>query len=146
MQGHHSSCGKFAAHTFQIKDRIFCAACVGLLIGGLLALVGSLLYFFVSWNFAENSFLLVLMGVSGVGFGFLQLKFRSLIRLSLNITFVLGTFFILIGIDQIIHSLLIDLFVVSLILFWLYTRISLSQWDHENICSNCNIVNCELIN
>ena len=146
MQGHHSSCGKFTAHTFQIKGRIFCAACVGLLVGGLLALVGSVLYFFVSWNFAGNGFLLVLVGVLGVGCGFLQQKLRSLIRLSLNIIFVLGTFFILIGIDQIIHSLLIDLFVVSLILFWLYTRISLSHWDHENICSNCNIVNCELLN
>lgn len=146
MQGHHSSCGKFTAHTFQINGRIFCAACVGLLFGGLLALAGSLLYFFISWNFVENGFLLVLVGVLGVGCGFLQQKFRSLIRLSLNIIFVLGTFFILIGIDQIIHSLLIDLFVVSVILFWLYTRISLSQRDHENICSNCNIVNCELLN
>ncbi len=119
MQGHHSSCGKFTTHTFQIKGRIFCAACVGLLIGGLLTLAGSFLYFFFSWNLSENSFLLVFVGVLGVGFGFLQQKFRSLIRLSLNIVFVLGTFFILIGIDEITHSLLIDLFVVSLILFWL---------------------------
>jgi len=146
MQGHHSSCGKFTAHTFQIQARIFCAACAGLLIGGLVALVGSLLYFFFSWNLVENSFLLVIVGVFGVGFGFFQLKFRSLVRLSLNTVFVLGTFFILIGIDEITHSLLIDLFVISLILFWLYTRISLSHWDHENICSNCNVVNCELIN
>ena len=145
MQGHHSSCGKFTAHTFQIQGRIFCAACVGLLIGGLLALVGSFLYFFFSWDFTENSFVLVLMSIFGVGFGFLQLKFRSLIRLSLNIVFVLGTFFILVGIDKIVHSLLIDLFVVSLILFWLYARISLSHWDHENICSNCNDVNCKLM-
>lgn len=146
MHGHHFNCGKFTAHTFQLKGSIFCAACAGLLIGGLLTLAGSLHYFFFSWNFIENSYLLVFVGVFGVGFGFLQQKFRSYIRLFLNTVFVLGTFFILIGIDKIVHSLLIDLFVVSLILFWLFMRISLSKQDHEIICFECNVVDCELVN
>ena len=146
MQGHHPRCGKFTAHTFQVKGRIFCAACVGLLLGGLLALAGSLLYFFVNLHVTEHSSLLVLVGVLGVCFGLLQHKFRSLTRLSLNTAFVLGTFLILIGIDETVHSLMIDLFVVSLILFWLFTRVSLSQWDHERICSDCRVTDCELVN
>jgi len=145
VQGHHSSCGKFTAHTFQIQGMIFCTACAGLLVGGLLTLPGSLLYFFFGWNITDNSFILLFMGVLGVGFGLLQQKFRSFIRLSLNTVFVLGTFFILIGIDEIIHSLFIDLFVASMILFWLFTRISLSQQDHERICLNCGIVDCTLV-
>jgi len=146
MQGHHPSCGKFTAHTFRVKDRIFCAACVGLLLGGLLALAESFLYFFFDCYVAEQASLLVYVGVIGVGFGLFQHKFRSLIRLSLNTFFVLGTFLILSGIDEMVHSLMVDLFVVSLILFWLFTRISLSQWDHETICSDCKVVDCELVN
>jgi hypothetical protein len=144
LQGHHPSCGKFAAHIFQVRGRTFCAACMGLLLGGLLALAGALLYFFGGWWVAgQNSSLMVLLGILGVGFGLFQFKFRNLVRFSLNTFFVLGTLFILIGIDGIVYSLMFDLFVVSLVLFWLFTRISLSQWDHERICSDCDVAGCE---
>jgi hypothetical protein len=146
MKGHHLTCGNFTAHTFQIKSTIFCAACIGLLLGGLLTLTGTILYFFFNWNITEYGAHLVIVGVLGVGFGLFQHKFSGLIRLSINTAFVLGTFLILIAIDEIVHSLMVDLFVVSLILFWLFTRVSLSQWDHEKICSDCRVVNCELVN
>ncbi len=145
LQGHHPTCGNFAAHVFRIRSKTFCAACTGLLLGGLSALTGALLYFFGNWQVAEqNSPLMVLLGILGVGLGLFQFKFRNVVRLSLNTLFVLGTLFILIGIDELVHSLMFDLFVVSLVLFWLFTRISLSQWDHERICSDCNVASCEL--
>jgi hypothetical protein len=145
MKGHHPSCENFAFHTFSIKSKVFCAACSGLFVGGLVTMIGSFFYFLVNWIAVENGILFVIFGTFGVGFGLVQHWFKSLIRLSLNFVFVLGSFFILIGIDEIIHSLIIDLFVISLILFWLFTRISLSHWDHERICSNCRVVNCEFI-
>lgn len=145
MKGHHPSCGKFNLHTFNIKNRVLCAACVGLFIGGVTTIVGSFFYFLTSWIVIENGVFFVILGILGVSFGFFQQWFRSLIRLSLNFVFVLGSFFILIGIDKIIQSLIIDLFVISLIFFWLFTRISLSHWDHERICSSCGVVNCEFI-
>ncbi|UCC58125.1 MAG: hypothetical protein JSW14_07175 [Candidatus Bathyarchaeum sp.] len=144
LQGHHPSCGKFVAHVFQIRSKTFCAACVGLLLGGLLALAAALLYFFGKWYVVEqSSSLIVLVGILGVGLGLFQFKFRNLLRLSLNTFFVLGTLLILIGIDEFVQSLMVDLFVVCLILFWLFTRISLSQWDHKRICSDCNVAGCE---
>jgi len=142
LQGHHSTCGKFAAHIFRIKGKIFCAACVGLLVGGLLALAGAAVYFFGDWRLAEHSSLTVLLGIVGVSFGLFQFKFRNIARLFVNTVFVLGTLLILIGIDELVHSLFFDLFVLSLILFWLFTRISLSQWNHEMICSGCETENC----
>jgi hypothetical protein len=142
LQGHHPTCGNYAAHIFRIKGKIFCAACAGLLIGGLLALVGASVYFFGDWRVAEHSSLMVLLGVVGVSFGFFQFKFRSLVRLFMNTIFVVGALFISVGIDELLHSLFFDLFVVSLIVFWLFTRISLSQWDHERICSDCEIEGC----
>jgi hypothetical protein len=144
LQGHHPTCGKFTAHIFRIKGKIFCAACVGLLLGGLLALAGAFIYFFGDWRVAEHSSLMVLLGIVGVSLGLFQFKFKNLIRLSVNTIFVLGTLSILIGIDELVHSLIFDLFVVSLIIFWLFTRISLSQWDHERICSDCEIENCRI--
>jgi hypothetical protein len=144
LQGHHPTCGNYDAHVFRIKGKTVCAACVGLLLGGLLALAGAAVYFFGYWHVAEHSSLMVLLGIVGVSFGLFQFKFRSLVRLFVNTFFVLGTLLILTGIDELVHSLIFDLFVVSLIIFWLFTRISLSQWDHEMICSGCEIENCRV--
>ena len=145
LQGHHPTCGKYDAHIFRIKGKIFCAACAGLLLGGLLALAGASVYFFGDWRVAEHSSLMVLLGIVGVSLGLFQFKFRSLVRLFVNTVFVVGALFILIGIDELLHSLFFDLFVVSLIVFWLFTRITLSHWDHERICSDCEIEGCRIL-
>jgi hypothetical protein len=112
-------------------------------LGGVLALVGTVLYFFSNWRVEQSSFLMVWGGALGVGFGLFQFRFRSFVRLFLNVFFVLGTFFILIGVDNLIHSVMVDLFLVALTLFWLFTRISLSQWDHERICYTCKVATCK---
>jgi len=143
LRGHHPSCGNFAAHVFRIGDKTFCAACTGLLLGGLLALTGTILYFFGNWRGEQSTSLIVWAGVLGVGFGLFQFKFRSFVRLFLNVFFVLGTFFILVGVDELVHSVVVDLFLVALNLFWLFTRISLSRWDHERICCACKVAACE---
>ena len=142
LQGHHPRCGKYVAHIFQVRNKTFCAACVGLLVGGLVAFLGTVIYFFNFWTFAEYGTLFVLVGSLWVGLGLFQFKFRHIFRLFVNTFFVLGALLILIGIDKIIRNLFIDFFVISLIKFWLITRISLSQLDHEIICSRCLVENC----
>jgi hypothetical protein len=143
LRGHHPTCGKYSAHIFRIGDRIFCAACVGLLIGGMLALAGTVVYFFCECFISTYYVLIVLLGVVGVIFGLFQFKVKGLFRLIANIGFVLGALLILIGIDIVVHNLFFDLFVVCLIVFWLSTRIVLSQWDHEVTCSNCKTEDCD---
>jgi len=142
LQGHHPTCGKFTAHIFRIRNRTFCAACIGLLLGGLIGLAGASTYFFGNWQVTEHITLIVLLGSLGVSLGLFQFKFRSFVRLFMNTLFVLGSLLVLIGIDALVQSLFFDLFVVCLIVFWLFNRISLSQWDHEIICSGCETENC----
>ncbi len=142
LAGHHPNCGNYGAHVFGIKGRTVCAACTGLFLGGLLALAGATIYFFSDWNVTNYSFWMVLLGVAGVSFGLFQFKFRGLVRLSVNTLFVIGALLILIGIDELVQSLVFDVFVVCLTVFWLLTRISLSHWDHEMICSCCETENC----
>jgi peptidoglycan/LPS O-acetylase OafA/YrhL len=143
LRGHHPTCGKYSAHIFRIRDRIFCAACVGLLLGGLLALAGTVIYFFCELWLSNTGVLIVLLGVVGVIFGLFQFKVNGLFRLFANICFVIGALLILIGIDAVVHSLFFDLFVICLIVFLLSTRIALSQWDHEAICSSCKTKDCD---
>ncbi len=142
-RGHHPDCEKFSDHVFQIKGRRFCAACAGLLLGGLISLVGAFLYFFIGWSVGESSLQVVFVGLVGVSFGLFQFKVkRSVVRLVLNSFFVLGALLLLVGIDELAQSVFADLFLVILVAFWLFTRISLSQWNNWRICHTCNVESC----
>lgn len=140
LKAHHPSCEKFAAHVIHIGNYILCAACTGLLIGAVIALIGTTLYLFGGWIFEIPSSSVVLIGVSGVVLGFLQLGFKGFVRLVLNAFFVIGAFLVLAGIDELAQNPYVDLFLIVLIVFWLSTRILLSQWDHLRICSGCNTI------
>ena len=144
LQGHHPNCGKYSAHVLKIHNKTVCSACAGLLVGGVLALAMSLAYFVVEIQLTKNSSSLVLAGVLATTLGLFQFKFGSVARFLANIIFVLGATSVLVGVDALVGSLVFDLFVVCLIVFWLFTRISLSSWDHEQICSTCDTPNCRL--
>lgn len=144
-KGHHPDCEGFSAHVFHMGNRTICTACTGLLLGGLAAFTGTVVYFFGPWHMISNSSLLIWIGVVGVGLGFFQFKVKATaIRLSLNAFFVLGTFLILVGADGLAQSVFADMFVILLAIFWLFTRIVLSQWDHRKICYTCRVGHCEL--
>lgn len=146
LQGHHRVCGNFSSHVFHIRSRTFCASCTGLLIGGMLALAGSVLYFFCNWHIGNSLFLFVL-GVLGVALNMLSILLfdawaRHLVRIFLNAFFVFGTFLILVTMDEQVQNFGLNLLVIAFSVFWLFTRILLSQWRHERICSNCDVENC----
>lgn len=145
LSGHHPSCENFSPHVFQIGSRKVCVACTGLTVGGVLALVGTFLYLFADWHVKENMVLVVvLIGLLGVSAGLFQFGAKQrLVRFSLNVFFVLGSFLVLIGIDGLSQSMFVDLFLIALIAFWLFTRIMISQWDHERICVACDVTVCE---
>lgn len=144
MGGHHPDCERFSDHVFRVNSRRLCAACTGLLLGGLLSFVGAWIYFFGGWGFGGNGFQVVFFGIVGVGLGLLQFKTRSsIVRMIVNGLFVSGALLLLVGIDKLAQSILADLFVIALTLFWLFTRISLSQWNNWRICHTCDADSCE---
>jgi len=147
VRGHHPDCGNFSAHVFKISNRTFCTSCTGLLLGALVTLVATILYVFNGWQFGQKSLPIVYLGILGVSFGLLQFPLfknrKSPLRFLLNLLFVLGAFLILIWIDALVRSITLDLFLILSIVFWIFTRMSLSQWDHKRICYACNVTMCE---
>ncbi len=145
--GHHPQCGGYSGHVFTVGQKVFCAACSGLFIGALLALVGIGVFFFGGWRIAQSAAVIVVVGVVGVALGLLQsplpvLQKSSVVRLFTSVFFVVGAFLILLGIEELAHNVSLDLFVVALSVFWLVTRISFSSWDHERICFRCRSESC----
>ena len=136
-EGHHPNCGNFSAHKIQFKGTSYCAACTGLLMGGVVAMIVTALYFFFGLNAGPVSFPAVLVGQLGLASGLIQFKFRSWTRSAANLLFVLGSSFMLIGVDQLVGSVFVDIYVSGLIVLWILTRVMISQWDHRRICLSC---------
>jgi len=146
LLGHHPQCSGYSAHVFSVGRRVFCATCSGLFLGAFFALLGVGAFFFGNWQIRHNAASAVVVGVVGVSLGLLQSSLPTLqkgvVRLFTGAFFVVGTFLILLGIEELTHNVSLDLFIVALSVFWLVTRISLSQRDHERICSRCNPESC----
>lgn len=143
VKGHHPSCGKFSGHVILFRHRFFCAACTGLSLGALIALLGTVSYFFWGWGPQQLGFPSVLLGQTGIVLGFIQLRFKGFYRSTLNALFVLGGCLILVGMDMLAEDMFVDLYLISLVVLWVWTRILLSQWDHSRICRACK-ADCRL--
>ncbi len=147
LVGHHPDCGNFGTHVFRVGKRIFCAGCVGLILGAVLSLFGVAVYFFLNLSFRSNNFFVFWVGFMGVSCGLLQYHLfnwgRSSIHLAVNTFFVFGVFLLLVGVDAITQNAIVDFYLIALSIFWLYTRILLSQLDHKMICTACREEDCE---
>jgi hypothetical protein len=137
LKGHHPACGRFSAHTIQFRGVSRCAACTGLLVGGAVGIVVAIAYFSIGFGFGQLTVPVVLLGQLAVAIGFVQFKFKSWVRLGANVLFVLGSTLTLTGLDELAGSLFVDLYLIGMIMFWIMTRMLISQWDHSKICSAC---------
>lgn len=141
-RGHHPPCEEFSSHVVQLNGLCLCAGCTGLFLGAMMALLGTVLYFFLGLHvYVCESSLCVLLGSFGVLLGLIQYNFRGLGRVLVNAIFVLASFFILSSVDQLVKSIFVDLFVLMLILFWILTRIRISEYEHDAICRDCRSKN-----
>jgi len=146
FRGHHPSCTHFSAHILQLGDKTYCAGCAGMVVGAIIALFGSAVYSFAGFQVGENATILFWLGFLGVACGFLQfylfdLKSRT-IRIFLNTSFVLGAFLLLIGIDGKTGNLVLESYLLTLIVYWIVTRITLSKRRHREICAACGSRSC----
>jgi hypothetical protein len=147
FRGHHPTCGNFGSHVLSFGDRTFCAGCTGLVSGAIFSLAGNFLYFFVGFQVGEVGSLFFWLGFLGVLCGLLQYKFptsNSFMHFILNVTFVLGAFLLLIGVNSVNGSLTLDLYLLALTVYWIVTRIMLSHLEHRKKCSSCGSKPCSL--
>ena len=148
FRGHHPECKNFGAHTFRICNKTFCAGCVGLALGAILSLFGSALYFFFKLSFMSNHLVAFWIGFVGVSCGLLQYHLfdwgKSSVHLSVNVVFVFGVFLLLMAVDGITQSVIVDCYLIAVSFLWIYTRIVLSQLDHKRICRACHVEECKL--
>jgi hypothetical protein len=138
VHGHHIICDGFRDHELKIKGKTFCAACLGLLMGAILAIFIGGHHFLWGYNYSLSA------GILGIIFTLLGLIYipvlkpkNPLNRFVYNILFVVGFSLLLAVVDN-AGRLSLDLVTVGLCVFWMYSRIQFSQWNHNKTCRECN--------
>jgi hypothetical protein len=137
IEGHHPNCLNFSKNRITVGGRVFCAACAGLLVGSMLSIIGAIVYFLVGLNLVWGGIWLVVLGEIGMALGLAQVRVTGFIKVTFNSVFVVGSFATLAAVDALGKSLFLDLYVLGLILFLLWFRISLSEWNNNRTCRKC---------
>lgn len=136
-RGHHPDCGEFKEHTFNMKDKIFCVGCNGLLVGSLLAIFTCLLYLF--YGAGE---LLFWMGMLMVSASLLQMillnSVNRWVKFLSNLGLVWGSSLIFVSLLDYGDIFLVTYF-LFLVLALIFTRTILSEKNHRLICMKCDL-------
>jgi hypothetical protein len=141
--GHHPLCSPYRNHEFHLGERTFCRACMGLFIGALLSVLGAIYFLVLQHPVDIPDVLLIMVGAVGVGSGLLRYiivnAYQGGLRFTFNAILILGMFLLLIGVDTRTQNLTLSCFLISLCIFWVFTRIFLSNATHEEICYKCTV-------
>jgi hypothetical protein len=134
----------------HIGGAVYCAGCTGLVLGAAIALVGSTLHFFLG---VPLTYALVVfwLGFAGVALGLLQHPLyavskprHGVVRVFVNIGFVVGAFLLLASLAGLTNNLLLEVYLLLAIVYWIFTRIAMSRRAHSRICTLCGNTGCRL--
>ena len=137
FKGHHPDCEKFSANRITIRGSVFCAACSGLLMGAIVAMVGIVLFSLGFFGLGTGSLWVLAVGEVLMLVGLAQIKMGGYVKMAVNALFVVGSCISLVVADLAGQSLLVDAYVLGLIVFMLWFRILLSEWNNKRICVAC---------
>jgi hypothetical protein len=137
FRGHHPDCEKFNANRIAIRGRAFCAACSGLLMGAIAAIVGVVLFSLGFFDLGSGRLGALVAGEVLMLLGLAQIKMKGYSKMAMNAVFVIASFNVLVTVDLVGQSLLLDAFVLVLIVFLLWLRILLSEWHNKRTCLAC---------
>lgn len=147
FKGHHPDCGHFDAHVLSFGSRTLCAGCTGLVFGAVLSLVGSFAYFLFGVPVEGFVGVVFWLGLVGVLCGLFQYELpvnNGFAHFLLNIIFVLGALLLVVEVNAARESLVLNLYLLLLTVYWVLTRIELSRIEHRRKCLGCGSKPCSL--
>ena len=137
FRGHHPDCEKFEANRISFRGSVSCAACTGLLFGAIAAVAGIVLFSLGFFGLGVGNLWVLAAGEVLMLMGLAQIKLGGYIKMAVNALFVVGSCMVLVAADLAAGSLLVDAYVLGLIVFMLWFRILLSEWNNKKTCLMC---------
>jgi len=140
--GHHPDCGNFQNHKIKIKNKDFCAGCLGLSIGSIISIVLMIIYVItVKGETTTEFYYLVFLGLIIIGFINMEIILKignAIIHVISNIILVLSFLLVTISIFEITGNKVNGILSIVISFLFLSTRIQLSNWQHARICERCS--------
>lgn len=144
--GHHPYCENFKSHTIRISKKIYCAGCLGLIIGFTISIILSLIYLLTETNFTLNfKFLILYIGLVLLIIVFVETSTitKPILHIFSNILLIIAILLILMGILEITNDKSYGFISIMISFIFVETRINLSKLKHVRTCKNC-IKDCKM--
>jgi protein-S-isoprenylcysteine O-methyltransferase Ste14 len=144
FMGHHPPCSTYNTHTLKTPIGSICAGCTGLILGSIAAVSITFLSAFYDWGFGTQTFWVgFLLVAAGIIQHFIDFDDPRL-HATLNFALVSGVALLHIGTRLLNGGFILDLLILALTLYWIDSRIALSEIDHERICAQCITQSCPI--
>lgn len=141
FQGHHPNCAMFQNHIIQWRNKVWCAGCLGLLIGLCSAILFMILYVTFDVTLSKTiSFFCLLLGFLALSLVFAEAFYQShspVLHVVINSILPLSYLLITIAVGEATGQFVSGLFTLLLCFLWIDTRIHLSKWRHSLLCLQC---------
>jgi hypothetical protein len=121
----------------QIGEKSVCAGCLGLSMGSLIAIIITITQATQRIPLNHQTGLLgIFLVIVGLFHPIFIQKSKPILRIILNTFFVIGFALVYISLSTVRD---LGLFGIGLCVYWMYTRIILSNWSHDKICNTCDM-------
>ena len=139
--GHHPLCHPYRQHELVFGKKTLCSACTGLFCGALISLAGAWYVFLQQFPYNLPDGIVFTIGAVWIVFGLAPYVIANPLgpvrRFSFNALMIVGMLLALVGVEGRAQSFALNAFLIGFFVFVLFTRISLSQDKHEQICATC---------
>ncbi len=141
-EGHHPNCHQFKSHTIKIKNKVYCAGCLGIALGCVISIFLMIIYTQIDIKLSLDIYhFLIVLGLIIIGLVLVEImlvKRNAIIHIIFNFLLVISFLIIAISITEITNNKNYGVISIILSFLWLDTRIQLSNWHHMLICNNCD--------
>jgi hypothetical protein len=122
----------------RIGEKSVCAGCLGLLMGSLIAIFITIIQETQRIPmYQQTGFVGIVFVIGGLLHPTFFQKSKPIFRIILNSFFVIGFALVYIALSTVRD---LGLLGIGLCVFWMYTRILLSNWSHDRICNTCDMI------
>ena len=139
--GHHPLCHPYRQHELVFGKKTLCSACMGLFCGALISVAGAWYFFLQQFPYNIPDEIVFTLGAVLIVVGLAPYVIAHTLgpvrRFSFNALMIVGMLLALVAVDDRAQSVALNAFLIGFFVFVLFTRISLSQDKHEQICATC---------
>jgi protein-S-isoprenylcysteine O-methyltransferase Ste14 len=142
--GHHPPCSTYNSHTLKTPIGSICAGCAGLTLGSIAAISITFIATFYELGFGTQTFWIgFLLVASGIIQHLIDFD-NPHVHATLNLALVSGVALLRIGARLLNGGFILDLLIIALSLYWIDSRIALSEIDHKHLCAQCITQPCPI--